>query len=172
MPLVEAGQLRWNPASGFESAAQAATDANGCGHPTGEEDRAMSSPPLLRSVDAVTVPVPDLDAGLAFYRDRLGHRLLWRHDHLGQAGLALAARGTELVLTTQAPYAPSWLVSSADEAASAVVAAGGRRVTGPTDIPVGRLAVVEDVFGNELVLVDLTKGRYATDDQGNVTGVA
>jgi catechol 2,3-dioxygenase-like lactoylglutathione lyase family enzyme len=132
----------------------------------------MSFPPLLRSVDAVTVPVPDLDAGLAFYRDRLGHRLLWRHDQLGQAGLELATQGTELVLTTQAPYAPSWLVSSADDAVSAVVAAGGRRVAGPADIPVGRLAVVEDVFGNELVLVDLSKGLYETDDRGNVTGVA
>jgi hypothetical protein len=36
-------------------------------------DRRMTAQPLLRSVDAVTVPVPDLDAGLSFYRDRLGH---------------------------------------------------------------------------------------------------
>ena len=40
-------------------------------------------------VDAVTVPVPDLDSGLRFYRDRLGHRLLWRSNPAGQAGLAL-----------------------------------------------------------------------------------
>ena len=26
------------------------------------------------------VPVPDLDQGLAFYRDRLGHELLWRDE--------------------------------------------------------------------------------------------
>jgi predicted enzyme related to lactoylglutathione lyase len=138
---------------------------------TREEDLAMSSRPLLRSVDAVTVPVPDLDAGLAFYRDVLGHPLLWRQDRLGQAGLELATPGTELVLTTRAPYAPSWLVASADDAATAVVAAGGRRVAGPSDIPVGRLAVVADVFGNELVLVDLSKGHYVTDDHGTVTGV-
>lgn len=130
----------------------------------------MSSP-LLRGVDAVTVPVPTLDAGLGFYRDRLGHPLLWRHDELGQAGLELATQGTELVLTTRAPYAPSWLVSSTAEAATAVVAAGGRRVDGPSDIPVGHLAVVADAFGNELVLIDLSKGQYVTDHQGNVTGV-
>jgi predicted enzyme related to lactoylglutathione lyase len=131
----------------------------------------MSDPPLLRSVDAVTVPVPDLDSGLAFYRDRLGHPLLWRHDELGQAGLGLATQGTELVLTTRAPYAPSWLVSSADDAVKAVVEAGGRRVSGPSDIPVGRLAIVEDVFGNQLVMLDLSKGHYVTDQLGRVTGV-
>jgi predicted enzyme related to lactoylglutathione lyase len=131
----------------------------------------MTADPLLSAVDAVTVPVPDLDAGLAFYRDRLGHRLLWRHDGLGQAGLALGGAGTELVLTTRLPYAPTWLVASADEAADAVVAAGGRLVAGASDIPVGRLAVVTDPFGNELVLVDLSKGRYTTDDDGGVTGV-
>jgi len=131
----------------------------------------MRNAPLLSAVDAVTVPVPDLDTGLAFYRDRLGHPLLWRNDELGQAGLGLATPGTELVLSTRHPYAPTWLVSSTDEAATAVVAAGGRLVAAPSDIPVGRLAVVADVFGNELVLVDLSTGRYATDRHGNVTGV-
>src|SRR3954466_6080900 len=43
--------------------------------------------PLLRTVDAVTLAVPDLDAGLAFYVDALGHELLWRNDAVGQAGL-------------------------------------------------------------------------------------
>lgn len=131
----------------------------------------MTTPPLLRSVDAVTVPVPDLDAGLAFYRDHLGHRLLWRNDDIGQAGLALATGDTELVLSTRAPYAPTWLVSSVEDAATAMAEAGGRCVAGPSDIPVGRLSVVADAFGNELVLVDLSKGRYLVDDSGHVTGV-
>ena len=33
----------------------------------------MSNPAVLRMVDAVTVPVPDIDQGLEFYRDHLGH---------------------------------------------------------------------------------------------------
>jgi predicted enzyme related to lactoylglutathione lyase len=135
------------------------------------DDSRMSALPLLHSVDAVTVPVPDLDTGLAFYRDCLGHPLLWRHDELGQAGLGLVTQGTELVLTTRASYAPSWLVSSAEDAATAVVHAGGRRISGPSDIPVGRLALVEDAFGNQLVMLDLSKGRYVTDDLGRVIGV-
>ena len=127
--------------------------------------------PLLLAVDAVTVPVPDLDAGLAFYQGRLGHRLLWRNDDVGQAGLAVGEQDTELVLTTTAPYAPTWLVSSVHSALDVVVEAGGRLVSGPSDVPVGRLAVVEDAFGNELVLLEMSKGRYVTDASGRVTGV-
>jgi predicted enzyme related to lactoylglutathione lyase len=131
----------------------------------------MGELPLLLGVDAVTVPVPDLDAGLAFYQGLLGHRLLWRNDDVGQAGLALAAQETELVLTTTAPYAPTWLVSSVDDALDAIVRAGGRSVSSASDVPVGRLAVAEDVFGNQLVLLDTSRGRYVTDGSGRVTGV-
>ncbi|HZU13400.1 MAG TPA: hypothetical protein VFB58_11220 [Chloroflexota bacterium] len=35
---------------------------------------------LLRKVDCVRIPVAELDAGLAFYRDQLGHALLWRNE--------------------------------------------------------------------------------------------
>jgi hypothetical protein len=49
---------------------------------------------------------------------------------------------------------------------------GGKVVAGPTDIPIGRLAVVEDPFGNRLVVLDSTKGTYETDQSGNVTGVS
>ena len=45
-------------------------------------------------------------------------------------------------------------------------------MTGPSDIPVGRVAVVADPFGSILVLLDLSRGRYVTDSTGNVTGVA
>jgi len=131
----------------------------------------MDDLPILLGVDAVTIPVPDLDAGLAFYQGRLGHRLLWRNDDVGQAGLALAAGGTEVVLTTTAPYGPTWLVGSVESALDAIVMAGGRSLGGVADVPVGRLAVAEDVFGNRLVLLDTSKGRYVTDESGRVTGV-
>ena len=40
-----------------------------------------------------------------------------------------------------------------------------------TQIQVGRLAVVSDPFGNALVLLDLSAGRYVTDADGRVLGV-
>ena len=127
--------------------------------------------PLLRKVDAVTFRVPDLDAGVAFYRDLLGHELRWRNDDVGQAGLAVPDSDTEIVLTTQHGYEPNWLVRSADEAAQQIEDAGGKVLAPAFDMPVGRIAVVEDPFGNVLVLIDLSKGRYVTDDEGSVVDV-
>ncbi len=137
----------------------------------------MRAEPLLRKVDAVTIPVPDLDIGLRFYRDQLGHEIRWRNDALGQVGLGLPDSDSEIVLATRQSaagraYEPNWLVSSADEAAEVIVAAGGRVVAGPEDIPVGHLVVAEDPFGNVLVILDLSKGRYVVDETGRVTGVA
>jgi predicted enzyme related to lactoylglutathione lyase len=132
----------------------------------------MRNAPLLRKVDAITVRVPDLDSGLLFYRDGLGHELRWRNDEIGQVALALPDCDTELVLSTELDYQPNWLVESADDAARAFESAGGRLVAGPFDIPVGRVAVVADPFGNVLVLLDLSKGKYVTDVDGSVSGVA
>jgi predicted enzyme related to lactoylglutathione lyase len=124
--------------------------------------------PLLRQVDCVQIPVPDLDAGLRFYRDGLGLELKWRHAT--QAGLRLG--DTELVLQTERPdLETDFLVDSAEEAVRRVEAAGGRVLSRPQDIPAGRVAVVSDPFGNPLVLLDLSKGTFRTDHDGNVTGV-
>jgi predicted enzyme related to lactoylglutathione lyase len=121
----------------------------------------VKAKPLIRKVDAVTVPVPDLDAGLRFYEQALGQELRWRNDAVGQAGLALPESETEIVLSTRERYEPNWLVESADAAAVKIRDAGGRVLQEPFDIPVGRVAVAADPFGNVLVLLDLSKGRYA-----------
>jgi predicted enzyme related to lactoylglutathione lyase len=128
--------------------------------------------PLFQYVDAVTVPVPDLDRGMAFYRDVLGHQLIWRNEATGQAALRMPESNTEIVLTTRQSYEPDWKVASADAAAEAFAANGGKVLVEPMDIPIGRLAVVEDPFGNRLVVLDSTKGTYDTNESGTVTGVS
>jgi predicted enzyme related to lactoylglutathione lyase len=118
---------------------------------------------ILRRVDAVSVPVPDLDTGLRFYGQALGHRLKWRNDAVGQAGLELPDGDSELVLTTRQSYEPNWLVDDVDDAVALLIDHGADLVAPPFDIPVGRAGVVRDPFGNTLVLVDLSKGTYITD---------
>ncbi len=127
--------------------------------------------PLFQKVDCVRLYVPDLDAGLAFYRDRLGHALIWRTEE--QAGLRLPGDATEIVLQTE-PQPPeiNFEVDSADAAAARFEEAGGKVVVPPFDIQIGRCAVVRDPWGNQLVLLDSSKGLLVTDDEGNVIGNA
>lgn len=56
---------------------------------------------LFRKFDCLQIPMPDIEAGLAFYRDALGHALIWRTDTV--AGLRIADSRTEIVINTERP---------------------------------------------------------------------
>jgi lactoylglutathione lyase len=125
--------------------------------------------PLIRKVDCVRLSVPDLDAGLAFYRDRLGHELVWRTEDA--VGLRLPDTDAEIVLhAEQGEPEIDLLVDSADGAAARFEAAGGRIVVPPFDTQIGRAVVVQDPWGNQFVLLDASKGLLVTDAEGNVIG--
>lgn len=133
--------------------------------------RRTSDEPVLRKVDCVRLPVPDLEAGLAFYRDRLGHELFWRTATA--AGLRLPDSDAEIVIQTEREGAEvDFLVASAEGAAATIAAAGGTVVEPPFDIAIGRCAVVRDPWGNDLVLLDISKGALVTDERGNIIGNA
>ncbi len=126
--------------------------------------------PLFQKPDAFLVKVPSLDEGLKFYGETLGHKLLWRHETM--AGMAMGDSDTELVLSTTNNPETDILVESVDDAVHQIVQAGGTIVLEPEDIPVGKVAVVKDPFGNVLTLVDLTKGHFDTDESGFVIGIS
>lgn len=122
---------------------------------------------LLRKVDCVRLYVSDLEAGLAFYRDQLGHELIWRTKTA--VGLRLPETDAEIVLQTEDQRQEiDFLVDSADEAAKMIAETGGKVIVTPFDIQIGRCVVVEDPFGNPLVLLDTSKGSLKTDQDGNV----
>jgi predicted enzyme related to lactoylglutathione lyase len=127
------------------------------------------SEPLFRKVDCLRLAVRDLDEALAFYRDSLGHALVWRSETA--AGLRLPESEAEIVLQTERPDEEvDLLVEAVDDAVARFVEAGGRVIAGPFDIQIGRCAVVGDPFGNVLVMLDLSKGRLETDNEGRVIG--
>ena len=53
-----------------------------------------------------------------------------------------------------------------------ITESGGKIIYGPFDIPIGKSAVIQDKWENEYVILDMTKGKYVTDAQGNVIGVS
>ena len=130
---------------------------------------------MFHKVDCLRLRVPDLEEGLRFYHERLGHELAWRRGS-SEAGLRMPKSDTELVLFTEpagpTPEAPEvdLLVDSTDAAAGRFRALGGGVVIEPFDIPIGRCAVVVDPFGNKLVVLDLSKGLLRTDADSNVVG--
>jgi predicted enzyme related to lactoylglutathione lyase len=127
--------------------------------------------PLIQKVDCIQIPVSDLEDALAFYRDKLGHALIWRTNTA--AGLRLPESNAEIVLQTERPQLePNLTVASADEACQRFADAGGSILVPPFDIQIGHCAVVQDPFGNRLVLLDTSKGLLTTDEHGNVTGNA
>ncbi|HWJ72095.1 MAG TPA: VOC family protein [Kaistia sp.] len=125
--------------------------------------------PLFRKIDNLLLKVDDLNAALAFYRDGLGHRLIWRDEEA--AGLALPETDAELVLHRRVGPESDLLVDDVETAFQRFIEAGGEAVEAPFDIAIGRCACVRDPFGNELVMLDQSKGPLTVDADGYTTGV-
>ncbi|MDP9237302.1 MAG: VOC family protein [Chloroflexota bacterium] len=125
--------------------------------------------PLFRKIDCLRLPVPGVEAGLRFYRDALGHELIWRTATA--AGLRLPDSNAELVIHNEGTGTETDLmVEAVGAAVERIVVAGGHVLRPIFDIAIGKCAVVADPFGNVLVLLDSSKGLLVTDVAGNVIG--
>lgn len=130
----------------------------------------MKTTPLFNKINAARMHVPNLEAGLAFYQDILGHQLIWRTPTA--LGLRLPGSDEYLVLFAgrDAPHV-SFMVSSVETAVERFLAAGGKIARPVYEIVNGLAVVVEDPFGNQIILLDDSKGELVLDDDGNVIGV-
>lgn len=136
-------------------------------HRTPEEPSRFRREALFRKVDCLNLRVDDLEKALDFYGRSLGHELLWRSDRA--AGLQMPDGKAELVLhTDDYPTETDLMVASVPQALEDFVAAGGTVVVEPFEIPIGWCAVVEDPWGNRLVLLDSSKGLLAVDQDKGV----
>ncbi len=123
---------------------------------------------LFQNVDCVSFYADNIDQGIAFYT-ALGLKLLWRGEN--SCGLGMSGDITEIVLVNKHNPVAQFKVESVEKALPVFEKAGGTVEVGPFDIDIGKCAVVSDHWGNRYCLLDMTKGRYTTDAQGNVTGV-
>ena len=69
--------------------------------------------PLFRKLDNLLLRVADLDAPIALYRDRLGHRVLWRSEEA--VGFALPDTDMELVIDLKIGPEAYVMVENVDE---------------------------------------------------------
>jgi predicted enzyme related to lactoylglutathione lyase len=129
----------------------------------------MMTKPLFRKLDNHLLHVGDLDAAIAFYRDRLGHTLLWRDKDA--AGFALPDTDVELVVHLHIGPETDILVEDVGSAVAAFVRAGGEVLQPPFDIAIGLCARLRDPFGNVIVILDQSKGRLKTAADGQVIGI-
>ncbi len=125
--------------------------------------------PLFRFVDCVRLYVPDLQAGLKYYRDGLGLKVIWRSETA--IGLGMADDAAEIVIQNEHKWQEVDIkVESVLDAVEEIKQIGGQVVHGPFDIRIGKCAVVKDPWGNEYVILDSTKGTFITDEEGNIVG--
>lgn len=110
--------------------------------------------PLFDGVDCVHMRVADLDAGLRFYQEALGLKLLWRTKNA--CGLGMKTSNAELVISKEDYLMVDMKVDDAEKALEIFLAAGGEVKDGPFKIDIGKCAVVADPWGNEYCILDTT----------------
>jgi predicted enzyme related to lactoylglutathione lyase len=125
---------------------------------------------LFEQIDCIELYVSNLDDGIKYYCDLLKLRLLWRKDN--SAGLGLKNETSEIVLQTERNEMNiDFKVESVEEAVKVINNSGGTIEFGPFDIPIGKCAVVRDKWNNKYVILDMSKGKYITDENKNVIGL-
>jgi predicted enzyme related to lactoylglutathione lyase len=130
----------------------------------------MKRKSLFTKIDCIRIPVDNLEKGLEFYSEKLGHELLWKREK--SAGLKMPDDLSEIVIYTEdGGLEIDFKVENVKEASQEFVKAGGKLLTGPFDIQIGKCAVVEDPWGNKYIILDSSKGQLKTDKDKNVIGL-
>ena len=124
--------------------------------------------PTFKGVDCYLLKVSNLEDGINFYVNQLGHTLNWKTEI--SAGLLMGDSDVELVLNTEFGPETDLLVDDVHEAYERLIKAGAKSRKEPFEIQIGLCAVLEDPWGNELVILDLSKGLLKMDENKNVIG--
>ena len=120
---------------------------------------------MLKKIDCVMIRVQDVKAAMAYYADVFGLHPVWWDD--SSAGLVFPESDAEIVVHCR-PDIPSrvevnYLVEDVVAAVQTLETKGCRILVAPFDIAIGKCAVIEDPFGTELCILDMTKEPLKTD---------
>lgn len=114
----------------------------------------------LIKIDNIMFRVKDLDASAKFYSEALGLKQVWRDDEHKMIGFVFPESDSEIVIHT-IPDIPnpdfSFLVDNVEEFVKEFRAKGYKVLREPFDVRTGKYAVLSDLDGNVINIIDLTK---------------
>lgn len=124
---------------------------------------------VFEKLDCIRYYVPDLAEGVTYYHEKLGLEIAWKNEH--EIAFVMADGISELVIqNTQKREETDIKVTSVRRTIQKIRQAGGQLVCGPFGIQIGECAVVQDPWGNTMVILDSIKGTFLTDEDGNIIG--
>ena len=123
----------------------------------------------VQKLDCLRLYVPDLVDGEKFYSKALGMPIIWRTEN--EIAFQTGDGVGEIIIQNKDKWNETdIMVDDVTVAADSIAKAGGKVVAGPFSIKIGLCAVCEDKWGNQLVVLDRSKGLLKTDEAKNVVG--
>ena len=124
---------------------------------------------MFEKVDCLRFYVENLEDGIEYYNKKLGLKIAWKMEHA--IGFLMNDDKTEIVIQNfDKRVETDTKVKSVIEAVKKIVESGGKIINGPFDIEIGKCAIIEDPWGNQMTILDTTKGLFVTDKNGNIVG--
>jgi catechol 2,3-dioxygenase-like lactoylglutathione lyase family enzyme len=112
----------------------------------------------LKSIDCVMYKVKDLKKSQIFY-EKLGMKMRWEDAQHQMIGFTFPENDSEIVIHSN-PDIPNFDICYAVENVEAMCKDfkenGYRVVLDPIDVRSGKYAIIEDLDGNKLSIIDLT----------------
>jgi len=114
----------------------------------------------LLKIDNIMYRVKSLEQATNFYRDILGLQQIWKDEKRKMVSFVFDQSDTEIVIHSD-PDLPdfdfSFLVESVESFCEKFQAQGYKILFQPADVRCGKYAVLADLDGNKIPIIDLTK---------------
>ena len=114
----------------------------------------------LLKIDSIMLYVSNLEKAAKFYESVLGLKRAWTDKELNMIGFTFKESDSEIVIHNDSSLPNpsfSFLVKNVEEFCVEYQKKEYKIVKEPFDVRCGKYAVIEDLDGNELPIIDLTK---------------
>lgn len=114
----------------------------------------------LRKIDNIMFRVKDIEKAAKFYEEVLGLKRAWTDSKKGWIGFVFEESDSEIVLHNDSSIPNpdfSFLVDSVEDFYRQYSKKGYKVIKEPFEVRSGRFAILEDLDGNTIQIIDLTK---------------